>query len=81
MPNLTQLAVLFAAAFVLAIAPGPGIFYVAARNLAGGRPEGMASTAGTGLGGMVHVVAGALAYQPSCWRQRASGKARRRGRG
>ena len=60
MPNLTQLALFFAAAFVLAIMPGPGIFYVAARTLAGGRPEGMASTVGTGLGGLVHVVAGAL---------------------
>lgn len=60
MPHLTQLALFFAAAFVLAITPGPGIFYVAARTLAGGRAEGMASTLGTGLGGLVHVTAGAL---------------------
>jgi threonine/homoserine/homoserine lactone efflux protein len=60
MPHLTQLALFFAAAFVLAITPGPGIFYVAARTLAGGRSEGMASTLGTGLGGFVHVIAGSL---------------------
>ena len=60
MPNFTQFVLFFAAAFVLAITPGPGIFYVAARTLAGGRTEGVASTLGTGLGGMVHVVAGAL---------------------
>jgi threonine/homoserine/homoserine lactone efflux protein len=60
MPHLTQLALFFAAAFVLAITPGPGIFYVAARTLAGGRAEGIASTLGTGLGGMVHVIAGSL---------------------
>lgn len=60
MPDLTQLALFFVAAVVLAITPGPGIFYVAARTLAGGRSEGMASTLGTGLGGMVHVVAGSL---------------------
>jgi threonine/homoserine/homoserine lactone efflux protein len=60
MPDLTQLALFFTAAFVLAITPGPGIFYVAARTLAGGRGVGMASTVGTGLGGMVHVVAVAL---------------------
>jgi threonine/homoserine/homoserine lactone efflux protein len=60
MPDLTQLAVYFAAAFVLAITPGPGIFYVAARTLAAGRAEGVASSFGTGLGGMVHVLAGSL---------------------
>jgi threonine/homoserine/homoserine lactone efflux protein len=60
MPDLTQFALYFAAAFVLAVTPGPGIFYVAARTLAGGRAEGMASSLGTGLGGMVHVVAGSL---------------------
>jgi threonine/homoserine/homoserine lactone efflux protein len=58
MPDLTQLALYFAAAFLLAVTPGPGIFYVAARTLAGGRAEGIASSFGTGLGGMVHVLAG-----------------------
>lgn len=60
MPDLTQLALYFAAAFLLAVTPGPGIFYVAARTLAGGRAEGIASSFGTGLGGMVHVFAGSL---------------------
>jgi threonine/homoserine/homoserine lactone efflux protein len=60
MPDLIQLSLFFAAALVLAVTPGPGIFYVAARSLAGGRAEGVASSFGTGLGGLVHVVAGAL---------------------
>ena len=60
MPDTTQLALFTAAAFLLAITPGPGIFYVAARTLAGGRAEGIASSFGTGLGGMVHVLAGSL---------------------
>jgi threonine/homoserine/homoserine lactone efflux protein len=60
MPDIAQLALYFTAAFLLAITPGPGIFYVAARVLAGGRAEGVASSIGTGLGGMVHVVAGSL---------------------
>ena len=60
MPDPIQLALFFAAALVLAVTPGPGIFYVAARSLAGGRAEGVASSFGTGLGGMVHVVAGSL---------------------
>lgn len=34
--------------------------YEAARTLAGGRSEGISSSFGAGLGGMVHVVAGAL---------------------
>jgi threonine/homoserine/homoserine lactone efflux protein len=45
---------------LLAMTPGPGIVYVAARTLAGGRAEGIASSFGTGLGGMVHVLAGSL---------------------
>lgn len=60
MPELTQLVLYVAAALVLAITPGPGIFYVAARTLAGGHAEGVASSFGTGLGGMVHVLAGSL---------------------
>ncbi|WP_292335029.1 LysE family transporter, partial [Mesorhizobium sp.] len=60
MPDLTLFALYFAAALLLAITPGPGIFYVAARTLAGGRAEGVASSFGTGLGGMVHVLAGSL---------------------
>jgi threonine/homoserine/homoserine lactone efflux protein len=56
----TQFALFLAAAIVLAATPGPGIFYVAARTLAGGRAEGLASSFGTGLGGLVHVAAGAL---------------------
>jgi threonine/homoserine/homoserine lactone efflux protein len=60
MPDITQIAWFTAAAFVLALTPGPGLFYVAARTLSGGRAEGMASSFGTGLGGMVHVLAGSL---------------------
>ena len=48
------------AATVLAITPGPGIAYVVARTVAGGRSEGLASCIGTGLGGMLHVLAAAV---------------------
>jgi threonine/homoserine/homoserine lactone efflux protein len=47
------------AAILLAIAPGPGMLYVLARSLAGGRREGVLSAAGTFAGGLVHVVAAA----------------------
>ena len=56
---MTSLAFLLAA-LVLAITPGPGIAYVVARTVAGGRSEGMASCLGTGAGGMLHVLAAAL---------------------
>ena len=55
----TNIALFLVAALVIALSPGPGIFYVAARTLAGGRDEGLASSLGTGLGGLVHVAAGA----------------------
>jgi len=58
--DLAQFALYFAAALLLALTPGPGIFYVAARTLAGGRAEGVASSIGTGIGGMVHVLAGGV---------------------
>ena len=49
-----------AAALVLAVTPGPGIFYVLTRTLAGGRRDGFLSAGGTLLGGMFHVFAAAL---------------------
>lgn len=48
------------AAIVLAIVPGPGILYVMARTLAGGKRDGIASAFGTAVGGLVHVVIAAL---------------------
>jgi threonine/homoserine/homoserine lactone efflux protein len=59
MPELPTFALFLAAATLVAITPGPGIFYVAARTLAGGRAEGLASSFGTGVGGLAHVGAGA----------------------
>jgi hypothetical protein len=40
-----------AAATLLAITPGPGIFYVLSRSLTGGSAEGFLSAAGTFIGG------------------------------
>jgi threonine/homoserine/homoserine lactone efflux protein len=55
-----KFALFLGAAFVLAVTPGPGIFYVLARTVAGGRREGVSSTLGTLVGGLCHVVAAAL---------------------
>jgi len=47
-----HLLVLFlAAATLLAVTPGPGIFYVLARTLSGGKREGVLSALGTFIGG------------------------------
>jgi threonine/homoserine/homoserine lactone efflux protein len=52
--------VFLASAALLAITPGPGIFYVLARSLSGGRREGLHSSVGTFVGGLSHVFAAAL---------------------
>jgi len=55
-----RLLLFLAAALLLAATPGPGIFYVLARTLAGGRREGFQSSFGTFFGGLFHVFAAAL---------------------
>ena len=51
--------VFLVAAVLLAVSPGPGMLYVLARALAGGRREGLLSALGTFAGGLVHVFAAA----------------------
>jgi threonine/homoserine/homoserine lactone efflux protein len=58
--NSTQFLLFLTAATMLAIAPGPGMLYVLARSLAGGKREGVLSALGTFLGGLMHVFAAAL---------------------
>jgi threonine/homoserine/homoserine lactone efflux protein len=55
-----RMVLFLTAAVLLAVAPGPGMLYVLARSLAGGKREGVLSALGTFLGGMVHVLAAAL---------------------
>ena len=59
MPDAAHLTAFLAAALLLAAIPGPGMLYVLARSLAGGTRAGVRSTAGTALGGGLHVVAAA----------------------
>jgi threonine/homoserine/homoserine lactone efflux protein len=56
----TRLLIFLTAAVLLAVAPGPGMLYVLARSLAGGKREGVLSALGTFLGGMIHVFTAAL---------------------
>lgn len=60
MIDTTMFGLFLTAAIILAITPGPGIFYVLTRSLKGGRAEGFASSIGTAIGGYAHVVAAAL---------------------
>jgi threonine/homoserine/homoserine lactone efflux protein len=60
MPAASTLILFAGAALLLAALPGPGLFYVAGRTLASGRADGFASCLGTALGGLAHVVAGAV---------------------
>jgi threonine/homoserine/homoserine lactone efflux protein len=59
MVSSAHFLIFLGAAVLLAIAPGPGMLYVLARALAGGRREGLLSALGTLVGGMVHVFAAA----------------------
>jgi threonine/homoserine/homoserine lactone efflux protein len=59
MVDSSKLVLFLTAALLLAVAPGPGMLYVLARSLVGGRREGVLSALGTLVGGMVHVLAAA----------------------
>jgi threonine/homoserine/homoserine lactone efflux protein len=79
--ELQTFTVFLVAALLVAVTPGPGIFYVAARTLAGGRAEGVASSFCTGIGGLAHVAAGALGVSALIWQAlRRSPRSSSRGR-
>ena len=59
MPDLAHLTAFAVAAVTIALIPGPGMLYVLARSLGGGRAVGLRSSLGTGIGGLVHVAAAA----------------------
>jgi threonine/homoserine/homoserine lactone efflux protein len=60
MPTSAEWLIFLGTAVLFAILPGPGIFYVLARSLRGGRAEGIQSVVGNGIGACVHVVAAAF---------------------
>lgn len=60
--NLTLYFSFVAAAALLAIIPGPGILFVLAQTSKGGKSAGISASLGTGIGGMFHVLAGAIGF-------------------
>lgn len=58
--SVPALGAFLLASFVLAITPGPGVFYIVTRTLAEGRRSGLASVAGVALGNLGNAIAAAL---------------------
>jgi len=54
MPDATTFGVFIAASLVLVVIPGPAVFYIITRSVDQGRPAGLASVFGVGVGGLVH---------------------------
>lgn len=60
MPETSTLLIFLAASTVLAVVPGPGVLYIIARSVEGGRRTGLAATLGVATGNMVHVIGAAI---------------------
>jgi threonine/homoserine/homoserine lactone efflux protein len=58
--DTTGLLLFIAAGLILLLTPGPAVFYIIARSIDQGRPAGLVSTLGVGMGTMFHVVAAAF---------------------
>lgn len=60
LPPPAQLIAFLAASLVLAVTPGPGVFYIVGHALLRGRSHGLASVAGVALGNLGNATAAAL---------------------
>jgi threonine/homoserine/homoserine lactone efflux protein len=60
MPDATTFGLFVAAALALLLVPGPAVLYVVARSVDQGRPAGLASVLGVGIGSLVHIAFAAI---------------------
>ena len=60
LPPLPMFAAFVAASFILAVTPGPGVFYIVTRSATQGRAAGLASVAGVALGNLANATAASL---------------------
>lgn len=60
LPATGPLLAFLGASLVLAVTPGPGVFYIVGRGLLQGRSHGLASVAGVALGNLGNAVAASL---------------------
>jgi threonine/homoserine/homoserine lactone efflux protein len=60
LPPLPLLLAFIAAAFLLAVTPGPGVLYIVTRTLAQGRSSGLASVVGVAIGNFGNAAAASI---------------------
>jgi threonine/homoserine/homoserine lactone efflux protein len=60
LPSWPLLSTFLVASFVLAITPGPGVFYIVTRSLLQGRSFGFASVAGVALGNLGNAIGASI---------------------
>ena len=60
MPDASTFALFVAAALALLLVPGPAVLYVVTRSVDQGRPAGLASVLGVGIGSLVHITFAAI---------------------
>ena len=60
LPRLPLLSVFLVASLVLAVTPGPGVFYIVTRSVAEGRAAGLASVIGIALGNLGSAIAASV---------------------
>ena len=60
LPPLPMFSAFVAASFILAVTPGPGVFYIVTRSATQGRAAGLASVAGVALGNFANATAASL---------------------
>jgi threonine/homoserine/homoserine lactone efflux protein len=60
LPSWPLLSAFLAASFILAVTPGPGVFYIVTRSMLQGRRHGLASVAGVALGNLGNAVGASI---------------------
>lgn len=60
LPDFAVFAAFLTASFLLAVMPGPGVFYILGRSISGGTAAGMASVAGVFIGNFANMLAAVL---------------------
>jgi len=60
LPSWPLLSAFLAASFVLAVTPGPGVFYIVTRSVMQGRRHGIASVLGVALGNLGNAVGASI---------------------
>ena len=60
LPPLPLFSAFLAASVVLAVTPGPAVFYIVTRSVSQGRPSGLASVAGVALGNLGNAIGASL---------------------